>query len=285
MLVDALPHDEQGKLVAGSIGVLLDRDGNVMCTTDTSLLASEDMLDTIRKGLSSRGAQVRRIGGQYYAVGSRLDTGYREYPGIGAHAVVLLPLGAVPEHGAGQRRPLPQCTASRNDHARHEIQEFTTFAVGGSWYALPTSSVIEAVDAKAVQSIKTAGAPWAGVIIHGEGAVPVVDLSSLLEMPNGEEPSAVILMRLPGRQRPIGLLVEALGDNPEVPSDRLLPVSVMERNTTSLLVEFAIQPVNAQDGLVLVVATDRLSAQLFGTSLAAASDADKAEPGSDRQVA
>ena len=284
MLVDALPHDEQGNLVAGCIGVLLDRDGNVMCTTDASLVTSGEMLDTIRGSLSAHGAQVRRIGGQYYAIGSRLDTGYREYRGIGAHAVVLLPLGAVSERGAGQRRPLPQCTASRNDHSRHEIQEFTTFAAGGAWYALPTSCVIEAVDAKAVQPIKTAGPPWAGVIIHGEGAVPVVDLASLLELPNGEEPSAVILMRLPGRQRPIGLLVEALGDNPEVPGDRLLPVAVMERSTASPLVELAIQPVNAQDGLVLVVATDRLSEQLFGTPPAALAEA-KADPGSERRVA
>ena len=280
MLIDALPHDEHGKLVAGCRGVLLDREGRVMCSTDPSLAQSDEMLDTIRKSLSSQGAQVRRVGDQYYAIGSKLDAGYREYTGIGAHAVVLLPLGTVPERSAGQRRPLPQCTATRNDHTRHEVQEFTTFAAAGAWYALPTSCVIEAVDAKAVQSIKTAGAPWAGVIIHGEGAVPVVDLAAMLEIPNTEEPSAVILMRLPGRTRPVGLLVEALGDNPEVPSDRLLPVAVLEKNTASLLVEYAIQPVNVQDGLVLVVAAERLTAQLFGASVAVQPGAD-----SQRQVA
>jgi chemotaxis signal transduction protein len=278
MLVDALPHDENGKLAEGCLGVLLDRDDEVMCSTDASLAESEEMLEAIRKSVSAQGAQVRRIGDQYYAVGSRLDRGYREYPGIGAHAVVLLPLGAVPERGAGQRRPLPQCTATRTDHARQDVREFTTFAVAGAWYALPTSCVIEAVDAKAVQSIKTAGRPWAGVIIHGEGAVPVVDLAAMLETPNIEEPSAVILMRLPGRQRPLGLLVEVLGDNPEVPGDRLLPVAVAEKGTAALLVEYAIQPVNAQDGLVLVVAADQLGMQLFGAAggVAEAGDSESA---------
>jgi chemotaxis signal transduction protein len=265
MLTDALPHDEHGKLAEGCVGVLLDREGTVMCSTDSSVAAAGEKLETIRKSLSAHGAQVKRIGEQYFAIGTRLDKGYREYPGIGAHAAVLLPLGAVPERGVEQRRPLPQCTAARNDHARHEMREFTTFAAAGAWYALPTSSVIEAVDAKAVQRITTAGPPWAGVIIHGEGAVPVVDLARLLDIPNLEEPSAVILMRLPGRERPLGLLVEALGDNPEVPADRLLPVSVVEQSTASLLVEQAIQPVNVQDGLVLVIATEQLSAQLFGT--------------------
>ncbi len=264
MLTDTLPHDEQGKLIRGCRAVMLDREGRVMCSTDASIAESDEMLEAIRKSVSSSGAQVRRVGDQHYAIGSRSDTGYREYPGIGAHAVVLLPVGAVPEQGIAQRKPLPQCTAARNDHARSEMREFTTFAASGAWYALPTSCVIEAVDAKAVQSIKTAGVPWAGVIMHGEGAVPVVDLAAMLDTPNIEEPSAVILMRLPGRERPIGLLVEALGDNPEVPSDRLLPVTVLEKNTASLLVEQAIQPVNAQDGLVLVLAADELCTQLFG---------------------
>ncbi len=284
MLVDALPHDEHGKLQAGCMTVLLDRDGQVMCSTDASLEASGETVDTIRKSLTSHGAQVTRIGGQYYAVGTRLDIGYREYPGIGAHAVVLLPLGAVPEQGVGQRRPLPQCTATRNDHARQDIREFTTFAAAGAWYALPTSCVIEAVDAKNVQAITTAGPPWAGVIIHGHGAVPVVDLATLLQLPNLEEPSVVILMRLPGRERPLGILVESLGDNPEVPSDRLLPVTVLEQSTASLLVELAIQPVNAEDGLVLVLATEQLSAQLFGAPAAVAST-DGAAPGEQRRVA
>ena len=37
MLVDALPHDEHGKLTAGCRGVLLDREGRVMCSTDPAL--------------------------------------------------------------------------------------------------------------------------------------------------------------------------------------------------------------------------------------------------------
>jgi chemotaxis signal transduction protein len=149
---------------------------------------------------------------------------------------------------------------------------------------MPTSCVIEAIDAKAVQSIKTAGPPWAGVVIHGEGAVAVVDLATLLGIPNLEEPSAVILVRLPGRQRPLGILVESLGDNPEVPADRLLPVSVLEQSTASLLVEYAIQPVNPQDGLVLVIATEQLSAELFGTPIVASATVEPAQT-EQREVA
>ena len=60
------------------------------------------------------------------------------------------------------------------------------------------------------------------------------------------------------------LLVETLGDNPEVPSERLLPIAVLEQNAATLLVEQAVQPVNPLDGLVLVINTNQLSTMLFG---------------------
>lgn len=264
MLHDALPRNERGEPLPGAIALLLDSTGNVMCSSDASTQLSGAMIEQIKQYTGKDGARAVRIGNEYYALGTKKDSGYREYAGIGACAVVLLPLGAVPERSANERQALPQCTAARADHARHEVREFTTFAAAGAWYALPTSCVLEAVDAKALQSIRTAGPPWAGVIMHGLDAVPVADLATLLARPASEAPSVVILLRLEGRARPIGLLVEALGDNPEVPADRLLPISVLEQTATTSLLELAIQPVNPQDGLVLALNTTQIGTILFG---------------------
>jgi chemotaxis signal transduction protein len=262
MLLDALPRNERGEPLPGCLALFLDRDGHLMSSTDLAVDPSGPLLQRVREKLGSDGAQVVRVGDEYFALGTKRDIGYREYVGIGAHAAVLLPLGRVPEGAARERHPLPQCTAARSDHARHDIREFTTFSTAGAWYALPTSCVLEAVDAKALQTITTAGPPWAGVILHGEEAVPVVNLATLLELPAGEvSSSVVILLRVEGRARPLGILVEALGDNPEVPGDRLLPLT-----TESMLVEQAIQPVNAADGLVLVLNAARLAETLFGNA-------------------
>lgn len=270
MLRDALPRDARGEPIAGCMGVLLDKEGGVMHATDASITTSEETLECIRRYEGKDGARAVRIGDRYYAMGTRTDTGYREYEGIGSQAAVLLPLGAVPDRDLHQHRPLPQCTATRNDHSRQDVREFTTFAAAGAWYALPTSCVLEAVDAKELRTVTTAGPPWAGVILHGEDAVPVADLASLLELPAAERGAMVILLRVAGRNRPIGLLVESLGDNPEVPSDRLLPVSVLEQSAASQLVEHAIQPVDDHDGLVLVLNTEQL-AKALGSAVAASS--------------
>jgi chemotaxis signal transduction protein len=266
MLLDALPRDERGELLPGCIALFLDRDGNLMCSTDSAVDAAGPLLQRVRENLASDGARVILVEDRYYALGIKKDGGYREYVGIGAYGVVLLPLGSVPERGANERRPLPQCTAGRADHAR-DIREFTTFSAAGGWYALPTACVLEAVDAKALQTVTTAGAPWAGVIMHTNEAVPVVNLAALLQMPEVDTPSVVILLRIEGRAKPIGILVEALGDNPEVPGERLLPLSVLKQSAASLLVEQAIQPVDAGDGLVLVLNTQRVGEALFGSAV------------------
>jgi hypothetical protein len=85
----------------------------------------------------------------------------------------------------------------------------------------------------------------------------------MLELPT-DASAVVILLRIEGRAKPIGILVEALGDNPEVPGDRLLPISVLDQSAATLLVEQAIQPVDPQEGLVLVLNTAQLAAALFG---------------------
>jgi len=271
MLLDVLPRDERGEPLAGSIAMFLDRNGKLMSATDPQLEADGAMLTAVRESMVGGGARTIRVANEYYALGAKQDAGYREYVGIGAFAVVLLPLGTVPERNAEARRPLPQCTGggARSDHSRQDVREFTTFSSAGGWYALPTSSVLEAVDAKALQSITTAGEPWAGVVMHGSEAVPVVNLGTLLELPAADSLAVVILVRVEG-DRVVGVLVEALGDNPEVPAERLLPISTLEQSRASMLIEQAIQPVGDGDGLVLVLSVGRLGAMLFGASAVAA---------------
>jgi chemotaxis signal transduction protein len=106
--------------------------------------------------------------------------------------------------------------------------------------------------------------------MHAGEAVPVVNLATLLDLPCVDTPSIVILLRVEGRHGAIGILVEALGDNPEVPGDRVLPLSALKQSAATVLVEQAIQPLNDHDALVLIVNTAQLGALLFGAAAVAA---------------
>jgi hypothetical protein len=83
----------------------------------------------------------------------------------------------------------------------------------------------------------------------------------------------VVAIRAPGQQRPFGLLVESLGDIPEVARVRLLPkdgldhVPGLREQSTSLLVEHAIEVADPRDPMVMVLNTTRLVAMMRGESL------------------
>jgi chemotaxis signal transduction protein len=199
-------------------------------------------------------------------VGTKRDTGYREFEGLGGYAVVLMPLGTVAPQGAS-RTALTHRPAARQESGKQDSVEFATFAVGENWYALPTANVIEAVDARSLQSLPKAQ-PWcAGYLMFGGEPIVVADAARLLGTTHIETPRMVVAIRAPGQKRPFGLLVESLGDIPEVARDRLLPIDGLHDHSASALVEQAIEVADPRDPMVMVLNTARLVALMRGESL------------------
>jgi chemotaxis signal transduction protein len=267
MLQDSIPKDESGQPQAGCVALYLDRDLRVLSCTNPAIDIAK--LEWVRESARTGSAQVMRIGDEYHSVGARRDTGYREYEGIGGYAVVLMPLGRVSEQTA-TRRMLPQRAATRQEGGKQDMVELASFAVGENWYALPTAHVIEAVDARSLQSLPKTQNWCAGYLMFAGEPIVVADMARLLGATNIETPRVVIAIRPPGQSRPFGLLVEALGDIPEVARDRLLTIDTLRNEDTSLLVEFALQVADPSDPMVMVLNTQRLANLLRGEPLEAA---------------
>jgi len=267
MLQDSIPKDESGAPQAGCVALFLDRDLHVLSCTNPAMDVAK--LEWVRESARTGQAQVMRIGDEYHSVGAKRDTGYREYEGLGGYAVVLMPLGRVSEQVAS-RRLLTQRPAARQEGAKQDTLELATFAVGENWYALPTAHVVEAVDARSLQSLPKTQAWCAGYLMFAGEPLVVADMGRLLGAVNIETPQMVIVVRAPGQTRPFGLLVEALGDIPEVARDRLLTIDTLRNDPTSLLVEFALEVADPRDPMVMVLNTQRLVSLLRGESLEAA---------------
>jgi chemotaxis signal transduction protein len=71
--------------------------------------------------------------------------------------------------------------------------------------------------------------------------IVVADMARLLGTTNIETPRVVVTIRAPGQTRPLGLLVESLGDIPEVARDRLLPIAGLREQPSCGLVEYVIE--------------------------------------------
>lgn len=270
MLQDAIPKDESGKPQAGCVALFLDRQMRVLACTDPALEVSK--LEWIRDSSRTGEARVMRIGDEYHSVGVKRDTGYREFEGLGGYAVVLMPLGQISRQAAARTALAPRPPA-RQDSGKQDTVELATFAVGDSWYALPTANVIEAVDARSLQSLPKTQAWCAGYLMFAGEPIVVADMARLLGTTNIETPRVIVTVRTPGQARPLGLLVESLGDIPEVARERLLPIDGLRDQSASLLVEHAIEGTDPRDPMVMVLNARRLVALLRGETLEQAVDA------------
>jgi chemotaxis signal transduction protein len=268
MLQDSLPRDESGEPLKGCLAILLDHELQLMAATEAPGEVLALAIDAIKDRTSSNDSQVICATDTYYALGTGSDTGYREYPGLDAHAVVLIPLGKASQHRVELRSTLPQRASTRTEASKQDVVEFATFAVGREWYAVRAIDVIEAIDAQGVQPLP-AKADWcAGFIMFQGTPIVVADMTRVLGTPCLDTPRIVVVVKTQGRRDPFGLLVETLGDISEVASSRLLPI-VEGRGDPEHLIEHAIQPTDPKDVLVLALSADRLSSLVGGATAAA----------------
>ena len=265
MLQDSLPRDERGNALPGCIAMFLDRDLRVIAS-NTAIDADTLGLGWIREAARSGAARVVRVGDAYHAIGTKRDTGYREYPGVDGHAVVLIPIGKVEQQRRVARGELPQRASTRSESGKQDILEFATFAAGDSWYALPTANVIEAVDPRALQTLPTVEQWCAGFLMFAGEPIAVADLTRVLGGSALEKDRIVVVIRVPGRVQPLGLLVEVLGDVSEVPTDRLLPID----GSSDQLATLAIEPADPNAPLVMILSPERLATLFYGASQPAA---------------
>jgi chemotaxis signal transduction protein len=272
MLQDAIPKDERGLAQSGCVAVFLDRELNVLSCSDPAFNLSEVDLSWLKEAARAGEARILRIGDEYHSVGAKRDAGYREYEGLGGFSLVLMPIGRVVQKSMS-RAALAQRNANRQDTAKQDYVEFATFGVGENWYALPTAAVVEAIDARSLQSMPKTEHWCAGYAMFGGEPIVVVDMARLLGASNIETPLMIVVVRAPGQKRPYGLLVESLGDIPEVSRERLLPIDARRERTSSLLVEYAIQEANPNDPMVMVLNTTRLIGMIRGEPAEAAPEA------------
>jgi len=116
------------------------------------------------------------------------------------------------------RRMLSQQPTTRQEGVRQQATvELATFAVGENWYATARSPPHRGGGYALHCSRCPKTESWcAGYLMFAGEPIVVADLARVLGTTNIETARTVIAIRAPGHARPFGLLVEALGDIPEV---------------------------------------------------------------------
>jgi chemotaxis signal transduction protein len=231
MLTDALPRDERGIVMSNSFALFVDRSGRVLASSDERFTVGEPCGLSLELNDLERGAarsQIVSFGGHLYTVGMALSNGYREYKVSDGYSADVISICAAQlgQELAAVTRKAATTRKTHNHHVTGDTIEFATFYVGDNWFGLRSQDVIEAIDATGITKA-TGGMSGllVGYSMHRGVAIPVLDLAQCVGVAPGEDERQIVIVR--AGNGPVGLLVNALGDIPEVPVDMIVDMDTL----------------------------------------------------------
>lgn len=256
MLTDALPRDASGQVASGSVALFIDGEQRVISASSDFEIG--ERVDLPADVLLASGAKncVIEYRGQYYAAAICSTTGYREYPGLGAKAAVLLLLGSKPQ----KRINVAAITSAstRRAHTKESLVEIATFTCGDQWLGVMRDCVVEAIDADSLRRLPGKPVWHAGVLMYGGLPTPVIDLSQFTKTaPRSRRQQIIIVQPAPNRMR-IGLLVDALSSITEVPATSLLSIADFSAEHANRIVDRAVRPEQPEDPVLMILNLDQL---------------------------
>jgi chemotaxis signal transduction protein len=274
MLRDSLPRTAGGDVLDGAFGIFADASRHVIASTTGdipvgSVLDLPGDLFALPAGQGT--SQVIEWRGRYYAVGARSSSGYREYKSASdtyQNAVlsfVFVELGEAMRAAATQRHTRTLQVGSRSDRKAANALELATFYIGGRWMGVPVHMVLEAAGVGQVAKIPGAGPTVAGITtLHGQ-PIPVLKPGALFGTERSGETQMVVLQTLRG---PMGVMVDELGEMPEVARERMEPLHAIVDGQS--FVDGIVRPGEGERWpmLLLVVDPDRMCRSLLGREAA-----------------
>lgn len=272
MLNDALPHDSNGQPVSDTMALFTQRDGKVLASTDLRYPAGSTFpLNGVQSHLENggRSSEIVQLDGAYFALGAAMSAGYREYKTTDGQvddvlALTVLPLGkaeAGTEKEGRKRHSISASGRSRRVGNGNDMIEIATFYVGSQWLGIPANDVVEAIGIDDLTPVLGGRNDLvAGVKMYRGNLISVLYLQRLLtpSAPIPEQARQIIVIRTQGKVC-VGLLVEELGEIPEVAREEIQPAGHIAVNADSLTVGFVngMRRTGDRHGMLSILATDR----------------------------
>jgi chemotaxis signal transduction protein len=271
MLVDALPRDGAGAVKRGAFGLLVEPEGRIISCSDEHLRAGERIdIDPAFLHLTPGSGHFgfTAVGKNYYAVGAKASSGYREYKGADdaySNSVISLIFTPLCDVAAQAAETQPNTVAIRSDRMQAgQKEEIATFFVGQHLFAARAAEIIEAVDATGIVPLPLMPPGMKGCLMYRGAPLPVFDLLRVLDDGGAVDERAaaqVVVMESSNGAR-FGLMVDGLGEIVEVVEDRVrfLPSMVAAEDTfaDAALTTDGV----SDDALVVVLRADQLYANL-----------------------
>ena len=177
---------------------------------------------------------------KYYAVGVKCSQGYREYKNSdnyenNVYAIFFSYISCGNLKIEKQREIFTETPL----HEQQNSQEIATFYIGGKWLGVPLENVLEAISVDKLIKTPTLDNdhPFKGTMTFKDKAVTVIDIRNFIEESNiPEYKEIVILKNFDDRSdNYLGILVNSLGDIPEVANSRIKVIDNHILGSSSLI--------------------------------------------------
>jgi chemotaxis signal transduction protein len=278
MLEDTLPRNTDGSFRAGAFAVFADRDGRVIASTAPDLTPGTSLMIGYEFFHMSRGEKRSNViiyNGRYYAVGSTISTGYREYlADEDAHrnhvvALVFSPLseGVIDPESLPVSREGTIEDYQRRRGGRGEALDIACFHIGRNWYGIRASDVVEAVDIDRFTPMPGLPGGLCGCLMHDDCAISIVDPGSVLHArsssderrrpPVGGNRQILVLQCRDGLR--FGILIDQLAPVREVLLSRVEPLPAL-MNEGNSPIESLVKP-SAEDDerrILMILGVERI---------------------------
>lgn len=284
MLHDALPRNEDGSEVDGTLAAFVERDGRVVSCTDPGLPPGSRLdLDArfLRPPPGQSTSDVVVWRGRYYAVGSRLSCGYREYKAASdayRNEVVALVLRPLSDRLAQQTGAAEMMLPGLRPSGAHRVErgqgiDIATFLLAGKWFALPARYEVEAIESVTATALPSMPAWMRGCFTLREEIVALIELGSFLTAREGTSSDGpLVMLRLPGSQTRIAFAVDELGEVQEIDQARVKPIPDMGLGDEGFATDLVHPDPAGGDPRVIVMLSPQRMALRFGGAHEAQSD-------------
>ncbi len=270
MLDDAMPRGVHGEAIAGCFGAFVDAAGHLIASTDPKrrpgeCLAIDPSFLTLAAGQARAG--IVRLEDTHYAIGARMSAGYREYKSGGdtyrndITALVFIPLCKATDNQT--KCEIPRL-AVRSDRASDGATvEIASFLVGNRWFGLRSAQIAEALDFDGAAAVPGAGRDLVGYRMYLGSPIAIYEVRRIVGAGaaiSGTRPQIVILKKTPDSH--FGILVDALGDIPEVLSSRLQELPSLLGGSDVLGDTIIMTDKPESETLLVVLSVERIASRL-----------------------
>ncbi|MGB7401604.1 MAG: chemotaxis protein CheW [Arcobacter sp.] len=210
-------------------GVFSDKKGLIISSTSDDLKVGTTLdidLKLFNMVNGESHSEIIVYNGNYYAIGIKCSQGYREYKVADNYsndifAIFFSYISSADLKISHSKEIFKEISGNKSE----DTQEIGTFFIGGKWLGIEIENLIEVVSTSKLDLSPTMNNDhyFKGTILYNNSAVGVIDIKNFLDEKIEEEYKEVVIIKHFDKdsENYIGILVNELGDIPEIPKVRI----------------------------------------------------------------